>query len=468
MTKLKILFFYISFVLSLNCQNLQQILDKYLDDNIPSDTRYSISVFDLNTEKFLYQKNEKELLIPASTTKLYTSGCSIILLGFDYQLTTELSCDDLNLDDGIIDGNLYLKGEGDPKFSSSNLNDLVLQLKGKGINKITKDIIIDDSFFDKILLRDHWIEDEGTNVPLPPISAVTIDYNTAYVSVYGNKGTKTRPLIEFRPSLNYFKIVNSVRLSGNKSSIRINSTETTTGETITVSGSISKKRSTIERVLIKNPAKFIGYLLEKFLRQNGISFNGKIINNKSPRLTNIISSYQFPLIEIINETNKRSNNFLAEHLFKIIGGKYSGNDGGAYEATQSIFTLLKVNGLYEKDMSLVDGSGISRSNRFSSNALVRLLSHIYYLKEEFEPFYNSLGIAGMDGTVRNRMKNTLAENNCRAKTGTLNGVVALAGYVENKSKKMIAFSINFNFTQKYADFYRDFADKIVEIISQSE
>ncbi len=169
---------------------------------------------------------------------------------------------------------------------------------------------------------------------------------------------------------------------------------------------------------------------------------------------------------MISEINKQSNNFYAEHLFKIIGANYAGEGGGAFDASQAILTFLKTADLYENNMSILDGSGISRGNRFSAHALSKLLSYMYFTIDAFEPFYRSLSIAGVDGTLSRRMTNTFAFNNCRGKTGTLNNVTSLAGYLKTKSNDMLTFVININCSKKSSNYFRQLQDDIVNLLCE--
>jgi PBP4 family serine-type D-alanyl-D-alanine carboxypeptidase len=451
-----------------NAQELQERIQQILNSTRTNPSEYGIAIFSTRTNKFLFENNSESLLIPASTAKLYTTSTALLFLGDEYNVKTEISTDDMNINDHIIDGNIFFKGYGDPTFSILNLEEMVKTIKSRGIKSIKGDIIVDDSFFDEILFREEWIEDENRNIPLPAICAATIDRNTLTLSIRGNSRIGRKPSVSITPNIDYFTVVNSARTSGRRVRISTTANLTKDGEKISVTGTIPRNRTATIKVLIKNPPLFIGNLLNIILSKNGIEFKGKILTQSSPEVLNLLSSHGTPLVNLIFEINKRSDNFIAEHLFKIIGANYSEGSGGAFDATQAIFTFLKSSDLYEEDLSIVDGSGISRNNKFSAKALVRLLTHIYYTKDEFNHFYNSLSIAGIDGTMEGRMHDTPAFNNCHAKTGTLRGVNATAGYVTSKDHDLIIFSMNFNSFRRSANYYRDVMDRVISLLAETD
>lgn len=449
-------------------QNLQDRIQQILSSTRTNTDEYGIAIFSTNQNKFLFENNSEATLLPASTTKLYTTATAILFLGDEYTVNTEILTDDVNLTDNSIDGNIFLKGFGDPTFTIPNLQKMVSEIMAQGIKRISGNIIVDDSFFDEILFREEWIEDENRNVPLPAICATTIDKNSITLSLRGNSRTNRKPTVSIFPNLDYFTVVNSAKTTGRRTRIGTVVQQMQSGEKITVTGTIPRNRSSSIKVHIKNPPLFIGNLLKNLLIQGGIEFTGKILTRTSPEVLNLLVSNETPLISLISEINKRSDNFIAEHLFKIIGANYSEGSGGAFDATQAIFTFLKSTNLFEEEMSILDGSGISRNNQFSMKALVRLLTHMYFTKDDFEQFFNSLSIAGVDGTMGSRLVGTSAANNCRAKTGTLRGVTATAGYVTSKDNDLIIFAMNFNSFKRSASYYRDIMDNIISLLSETE
>lgn len=462
---IKILFILIQLLSKGN--DLQTKVESILKKSISKNSIYSVTCYSTNHKKFIVEINSDVPLIPASTNKLITTGTALFNLGINFTINTEIYTDDVNLNNGIINGNIYLKGKGDPTITTATLDSLISSIKKQNIYKITGDIIIDDSFFEETFERNEWIEDENISVPLPPISSVTVNYNSITIKVSGSNKTNKKALIEDLKDIGYFKIVNKTKTSRRTTRLSAFSTFTGTGEIITVTGTIRKNITRYLRVHIKNPSAYVGYLLASLIKKHNIHFNGKIKKGITPKLVNLIAVHKTPLIDFLKPINKNSNNFFAEHLFLIIGGEYSGGYGSPFDASQAINSFLKSIHIYNKDFNIVDGSGISRKNSISTRMLVNFLNHIYLTPGIFDEYYNSLSIPQIDGTLQNRISNLFPPGRMRAKTGTLNGVVSLAGYVVAKSGDLIIFAINFNYSKGNIYKIRQIQDDIIILIADS-
>lgn len=447
--------------------DLQRKVESILRKSINKNSIYSVTCYSTNQKKFIVDINSDVPLIPASTNKLITTGTALLNLGINFTINTEIYTDDLNLNDGIINGNIYFKGKGDPTITTATLDSLIRSIRNQNISKITGDIIIDDSFFEETFERNEWIEDENISVPLPSISAVTVNYNSVILKVSGTNKINQKALIEDLEDIGYFKIVNKTKTSSRTTRLSAVSNFTGTGEIITINGTIRKNFIRYLRVHIKNPTAYTGYLLASLIKKHNIDFNGKIKKGLVPKLVNLIAIHKTPLIEFLKPINKNSNNFFAEHLFLIIGGEYSGGYGSPFDASQAINSFLKTIHIYNKDFNIVDGSGISRKNSLSTRMLVNFLNHIYLTPGMFNEYYNSLSIPQIDGTLQNRMSNLFPPNRMRAKTGTLNGVVSLAGYVVAKSGDLVIFAINFNYAKGNINKLRQIQDDIITLIADS-
>ena len=147
----------------------------------------------------------------------------------------------------------------------------------------------------------------------------------------------------------------------------------------------------------------------------GISVAGGTASGATPQKARLISTFSVPLKDFIAVVNKRSDNFLAECLFKIIGAEKCNCQGNAFYSTQTVLSFIADFGIYSKGTAIVDGSGISRYNQITPAALVGILEKMYFDMNNFEDFFRSLSIAGQDGTLRGRMGNTLAGNNMHGK-----------------------------------------------------
>jgi len=262
-----------------------------------------------------------------------------------------------------------------------------------------------------IYTRDDWIKDENANVKLAPISALVIDRN------------KTRVRKKRRGRL----------------------------RTYTVN--------------VTNPPLFAAEQLLEKISELDVEVGGTAVKGETPLTAQLLLEETIELRELIKMINKNSNNFLAECLFKTIGAVASSKQGNSFYSTQAILTFIEDNGIYSEGTSIVDGSGISRFDQITVGAIVGLLERMYFDIKNFDDYYNSLSIAGVDGTLNERMYNTAAENNFRGKTGTLNGVSSLSGYLVTADGDDLIISIIFEFERGRWNAYRNIQDEIIEILA---
>lgn len=408
--------FVFTFMVSILAQSsLKEKIDAALQ-KIYKDTYFGILVINPMTGDTIYSNNPSLSLIPASNTKLFTTAVALSLLGPDYKISTKLFTTDTNLKDGVINGNLYIKGYGQGTFTRDDLEYLVTQLKQQNINKITGDILGDDSFFDSEYFREEGIEDEGSTVKLPPISALIIDRNqvVGYKKIKRRKRWITKTYVKF----------------------------------------------------IDNPPVHLAELLRNELLRQDIIVDGGFEKSITPKNSFEVASVSIPLKEFIAKINKRSDNYLAECLFKIIGAVTSGEQGNSFNSAQAIHKFLDDNDIFDKGTRVVDGSGISRSNKITSGAIVGLLEVMYLDLKNFDYYFNSLSVAGVDGTLGGRMEGTYAENNFRGKTGTLGVSSSLSGYLKTKSGDDLIVSMIFQFSKGGNNYYRKIENEIIEILAE--
>ena len=405
-----IIFFYHCTVSAETPEKVLKEIDGLISE-IPASTRMAIMIYNPLTEDTLISINPSEPMIPASNTKLFTSAVALELMGGDYLFSTKILSNDFDYSDGIIEGNIYIKGFGNPVFESDDLDELVKQLYDSGIRKITGDVVGDDTYFDDVYSRDDWINEERSNVKLPPISALVLDRNRTTV-------TKKR-----------------------------------------------RGRNRKYFVNVQNPPLFAAKKLKETLTSNGIEVQGNSVSSQVTDSVQTLAESNIRLRDLLQLINKKSDNFLAECLFKNLGAIYSGQQGNSFFSTQAILSYIRDNGIYSEGTQIVDGSGISRFDQVTAGALTGLLEKIYFNINSFEDFFNSLSIAGVDGTLEDRMIGTLAQNNFRGKTGTLNGVSSLSGYLTTADGDDLIVCIIFEFQKGGARKYRDIQDRIIEILA---
>jgi len=388
-------------------QSIKLEIEKILQQ-IPPQSHYGILIVNPMKEDTLYAHNVNTPMIPASNTKLFTTAVAIYYLGPEYMISTKFLTDAKYEKQKRINGNLYLKGFGNGLFGDDELDEMIRELKQKGITQIDGDVVGDDTFFDNIYSRQDWIEDESKANSFPPVSAL----------VYNRNKHEVRKKIRRR------------------------------------------KYKMVTEFYSDPPVKIAEIVLRK-LKAASITVTGTFRKGAAPKSAVELCVNSIKLKEYLRIVNKRSDNFLAECLFKIVGAVSSGKEGSAFYAAQTINKFLYDNDIPYEGTKIVDGSGLSRNNQVTVGSITGLLEKIYFDIRYFDTFYNSLSTAGTDGTLRNRMKDD-EEVNFRGKTGTLNGAISVSGYLKLKNGDDLIISMIFEFSKMNNNYYRNVEDEIIE------
>jgi D-alanyl-D-alanine carboxypeptidase/D-alanyl-D-alanine-endopeptidase (penicillin-binding protein 4) len=443
---------------------LEKEISKIISTDLFKSSQITIDVYNLTTQKSILRKNEELLLHPASTIKILTTAASLLFLdNFSYKTSLYYKG---NLRDSILTGDLFLVGGLDPEFSLRDLDSLISEIKKCGIKEIRGNIIADVSALDSLFWGNGWMWDDDPEPSSPYMSALNINYNC--VSVNYTPGFVGNPaLISLIPQSNYFNVINNSRTTENKTTpLRISRDWIIRSNNITVTGEISvNEKSNYTLLNVFNPANFFLTLFKENLIRNGISFEGKLkISSLETDAKEIFSFYR-EIDSVLINVNKNSNNLGSEMLLRAMALKYFGKPASAKNGIKLIDSLITIVGMDPKQYKIADGSGLSFYNLISAELLTEVLKFIYQNnKRFFTKLFSSLPVSGVDGTLKDRMKNSPAFQKVNAKTGTISGVSNLSGYLTNKSNHLIAFTImiqNFTCPQKNV---REIQDKICEII----
>jgi len=453
---LKVIFFSASICLftvdfSFAEENSIQILKEEIDSIIQNsclkkERDLGIKAFSLTHKDVLYQRNSKGLLIPASNAKLFTSAVALKVLGGEYQFLTTVSTDG-ELKNGVLHGNLYLKGYGDPRLVSEELWMIVKDIRNKGIKQITGNIIADDTFFDN-KLRGVGVEpNPGPEAYKAKISALSLNFNTVEVFVDLPSKLGGRPIITVDPPTQYIKISNNGvagKTKGKRKKLIVGRTVGKGYDTVTVKGQVRFPGYHVY-LAVSNPSLYTATVFKEFLEKEGIETSGEIIISREPEKVKIIVTHKSrPLALILQDINKISNNFIAEQVLKTMGGEKLGPPGTTEKGLTLVGEFLKSLGYGSSSYTLVDGSGLSKQNRISPDQIIDVLKTMYHDFSVRAEYSSSLGVMGVDGSLQDRLKNFPKKRYIRAKTGTLNGSNSLSGYIGADGGEEIAFSILVN------------------------
>lgn len=446
-----------------------QMDDIFNDPNF-SNANWGVLIQSLETGEYLYKRNENKLFMPASNLKLFTSSAGLVLLGDDYKFTTNIFKRG-RMDGSTLIGDLVVQGRGDPAISGRFYDNDILKvfnnwadtLLEQGIDEITGNIIGDDNEFDDKGLGEGWEWDYESDWYAAQSSAISFNDNCIEVTVTPDPKTN-QVKVDINPNTKYAVLVNKVSMVENDSTTSIDVYRERGTNIITIFGSIRKSESPRKLfVTVNNPTQYTMVVLKEVLESKGIIIGGFAIDIddlsspiENDELTWLFVHLSPNLREIVKVINKNSQNFFTEQLMKTIGLEKE-NYGSIENGLNACNPVFQEMGIIPENMNIVDGSGLSRLNLVTPKQIISVLNFMYQHKY-YLPFYNSLPIAGIDGSLANRMKGTKAENNVRAKTGYIGAVRSLSGYVNTGDNEPVAFSMianNFIIPLKLAENIQD-------------
>lgn len=456
-------------------QSLGKKIDMLINDASMKSVVSSVTVRKASTGEVVYESNGDRKVTPASTLKLLTSAAALETLGEDYRFSTDLLTDG-RIAEGVLMGNLYLRGQGDPTLMKKDLDQFAAHLSQLGIKKISGDLIGDDSWFDSIRLSPSIDKSDETHYYAAQISGLTLspnndfDAGTIIVNASPSKiGYKAK--VSMSPETSIVSIVNNSKTvpKGYKNTLSIKRQQGTNRIIITGNvpvGSIGKK----EWVTVSNPTAYTLDVFKKALASKGITFtnSSKVVRRQVPQQATLLTRKQsMPLKQLMRPFMKLSNNTHAEILAKTMGKQVYGE--GTWNAGLLVMREYAQSiGLDTNEWKFEDASGMSHNNKVSSAQLTELL---FLIRNEkwYASFVQGLPVSGMQdrligGTLKNRLTGNFVRGKVIAKTGALKNVNSLAGYAETKDGETLIFSV---LTQNQKKTTIPTIDKIAATIATS-
>ena len=415
----------------------------------------AVSVYNVRQQKLIYSHNAEQSMIPASVQKLLTTGVGFANLGSSFRFATKVSMRG-NVDrDGVLHGNIYILGGGDPTLGSyryrqtaqdSLFDGWLRALKRKGVRRIDGRVCYNVTIFDEQPMHDTWQWGDIGNYYGTGASALNFHENMFFV--YFNAGARIgypATAVSIKPK--------NLDMHG---ICEVTTAAETTGDNVTIYGSPYGKdrlyRGTVPlgkqnfpvRGAMPDPARSCADIFSSYLRTHGIgiSSNSMQVYSQPDSLRSVVDQYSSEYYTIAQYTNLTSNNLYAESIFKYLGYKKFGI--GSFEnGSRAVTDYLKDKGLAIGGVRVVDGSGLSRSNAVTADFMCRYLAALSR-EPFFDDFFTSLPKAGETGTAKNLLPNLPNGISVSVKTGTMDGVKAYAGYVTTPRGEMLTFCIMSN------------------------
>lgn len=441
-------------------------LDSLVQTKMPQGGMVGVSVFDLNDNQPLYAYQADKLCRPASTQKLITAITALNQPRAQEPFRTEVWYKGEIAND-TLRGDLYIIGGMDPELMETALDTLVDLTAAFPFHVITGQVYGDVSMRDSLYWGKGWIWDDNPESFQPYLSPLML--NKGFVKVTAiptNSGEPAR--LEVKPASTYFNIINETKTkTSSAGKFTVMRDWMNNANEITVSGNITARR--VEEINVYSSQDFF---MHTFLERLGMKFTlmqpwYNFAELQKDSTCQLIAVYETSVQKVLKQMMKESDNLNAEAMFTRLGIQASGNTHvSADESLEAVQALVRALGLNPDNYRFADGCGLSMYDYVSPELLVALLRYAYNHDNIFPHLFRSLPVAGVDGTLKNRMrKGSPAYQRVHAKTGSYTGINTLAGYLETNSKRYLAFAIMCQ-NQIKASEARALQDAICELLAR--
>jgi len=427
---------------------------------------WGLLITDAKTGEVLFEQNADRYFVPASNMKLFTTALALAKLGRDYRFQTTLEALALPSADGKVESPLFLVGRGDPNLSNRKLPyaqkeefdgpperaiaELADALAAKGVKEISGDIVGDDSYFPRERYPNGWEIDDMVWEYGAAISAIVVDDNTVQLVLTAGEKAGDRVEAVVSPTTPEFVVDNEVITSAIGVKADLTLKREPGSNLVTILGTLPAKSAPRKLTLaIQEPALHAAAMLKRLLEERGIKVDGMPRALSFPpgpptSETRVVLAehLSIPLGDSVRLVNKISQNLHTEMLLRT-AARQRGIWTTPEDPVNFPADFYAVAGIPPGDVVQTDGSGLSRHDLVTPRALVALL--LYAQKQPwFGDYYGSLPVAGVDGTLEDRMKNSIAAGRLHAKTGSVEHVRTRAGYAELPSGRRLVFSFMSN------------------------
>jgi D-alanyl-D-alanine carboxypeptidase/D-alanyl-D-alanine-endopeptidase (penicillin-binding protein 4) len=453
-------------------------------------SRIAVKIASLDTGRVIYEQDSRKWMQPASNMKLYTVAAALDRLTPDYRFVTSVYARARPDASGRVTGDLVVYGRGDPSFAVRfnpegdtdyfrAVDELAASVHAAGVRRVEGDIVGDESYFKGGALPTGWEWDDLQWYYGAEVSALTVNDNAVDLSVKPGASVGSPARITVGPSLPLVTVIDHTTTTERGTQRELSVTRPLGQNTIEIRGRVPvDDRGFTASLAVSRPAMVFTSMLRSALERRGVVFTGQTRTVDAQAradgqplqvssLVEIAARKSPPLSVIAAQVQKPSQNLYAELLLRTLGKmnttadpKLSSEDAGV----QAVRNFLTQAGIDPAGLVMLDGSGLSRADLVTADTTLQLLT--YMSRHRFSvAFRDALPVAGVDGTLRNRMKGTPAQGNVRAKTGTLGTATSLSGYVLSAAGERLAFSLMVNNPPRDANPRTNFTDAVAVLLA---
>ena len=402
----------------------------------------AVKIVSLKSGETLYDLHSQLLLHPASNMKLLTSATALGVLGRDFRFRTDVLVDSGGA--GEL-RNIYLKGFGDPDLTTKDLDSLAAEVMRSGLSSVTGNVVADNTYFDDSYWGNGWMWDDEPDPDEMFISALSVNKNCVFVTVTPGTMAGDSLKVAIDPPTSYVTLLNNGRTVSDsvRQPLRVSRLFKERLNTITVNGEMKNDSSSVlrEELSVWRPELYAAQLFKEELQKAGVAVAGNAVAGVVPPNAILEAEHVWPMDSMVVNMDKVSDNLSAENTLKVIAAVTLGPPGSDAGGIFVVHRFLSSLGIDTTKFLMVDGSGVSHYNLLTAGILVQLLDAMAHRADLFPLFCASLPVAGVDGTLKGRMKGTIAEGNVRAKTGTISATSTLSGYAVTRDTELLAFSM---------------------------
>ena len=429
--------------------------------NVPHDT-LSIFVEDLDSRETVLRWHDEVPRNPGSTIKLLTTLVALDVLGPTYTWKTDIFALG-EIDDGVLDGDLLIRGSGDPFLVTERVWQMLRQIRQAGIREINGNLLLDDSLFD---VAEH----DPAAFDRQPLRAYNVSPNALLMNFkavrfwFEPQPATNDVRVTLDPALTNLNIDNRLALApgrcrGYQRGITITANDPV--DEITFSGRFPSgcKRYAMDRTALSHNA-FAHGLFTSLWRESGGRFDGEWINAPTPENAEPLLTFDsLPLADVISRVNKHSNNVMARQLLYTLSAEVLGEPGTEAGGREVVADWLEANALQSRELAYDNGAGLSRNVRMTAHDLGAML-HFAWRKPYMPEYVSSLSLSGLDGTLTYRFDDPALAGAAHLKTGSLDHVTAIAGYLQSRSGRRFSVAM----LQNHPDIHRGPGHEIQEAL----